>query len=723
MPKIIFIIGMHRSGTSALSGSTQILGADHMPDLIKGDTANAKGYFEPASVVRMNTDLLGELGRSWNDCRPMSEPDGAVLDKYERRATNIINKAKPKSDTLVIKDPRISMLPVFWAKCAKAAGFEPCFLIAIRTPIGASASVVRRDGLEERAAFAIWNRYMLEAEKGSRGYTRSFVEIEKLIGDPIATLERAQTQLGISWPDQPTAMRAKLEAFLESGLLKKKSANPGKNAQLALEVFDLLSHLETDTPDDVVLDKLDAIAAGFNPTCHAIHERMAAAQLRLAIERKWQIEQRAKKRAASQKDEHVATRAVLRTAAKLVAPVSPRTARRFRNSADKREPLGTDAPESARAVAPQYAQDGDLFVPFDPPPKATTKVRAIAHYLPQFHAIPENDLWWGKGFTEWSNVGKALPNYQDHYQPHCPIHFGYYDLANPRTMVEQAQVAKAYGLGGFSHYFYWFAGKTLLETPLQQMLDNPDVDIPFCLTWANENWTRTWDGGNHHILIGQEHSIGDSVNLLRHLRRYFEDPRYIRIDDKPVFTIYNSKIIPDLADIIDAWREEAASWGMPGLYLIGAETHDITPVGSLGFDAAMQFPPHNTHQANITDDKKLQNPKFTGEVFDYEKLVAHELAREEPHYKFFRSSMLSWDNTARRQDAGRIYDNFSIDAYSRWTSHISNAVLANDKYSPDEKIIFINAWNEWAEGTHLEPDRRYGFAYLKATYDSLPNAD
>ncbi|NOD34443.1 MULTISPECIES: glycoside hydrolase family 99-like domain-containing protein [unclassified Ruegeria] len=412
---------------------------------------------------------------------------------------------------------------------------------------------------------------------------------------------------------------------------------------------------------------------------------------------------------------------LLSAASKLSRPISSRAARRFRNSAKKRDPKRTTAHNQQLG---RQGFDGsgraDEFVPFDPQPKPELAVRAIAHYLPQFHPFKENDDWWGKGFTEWTNVGKAIPNFPGHYQPHCPIHLGYYDLRLPEVMVEQTRIAKAYGIGGFSYYYYWFGGKTLMEGPLEQMLGNPDADMPFCLNWANENWTRRWDGREHDVLIAQNHSIEDSVSLLRHIRKYIEDPRYIRINGRPVFIVYRANIIPDIQETTKVWRQEAQRWGEPDLYLIAAQTFDIGNPEQLGFDAALEFPPQQVKRTDITGEMEVYNPEFTGAILDYEAVVDAELDKSEPGYKLFRSSTLSWDNTARNQDASRIMGRFSIEAYKRWTAHLGNQVLSQDKYNADEKIIFINAWNEWAEGTHLEPDQRYGFAYLQATYDALP---
>lgn len=355
--------------------------------------------------------------------------------------------------------------------------------------------------------------------------------------------------------------------------------------------------------------------------------------------------------------------------------------------------------------------------PIDP------RVKLIAFYLPQFHPFPENDKWWGKGFTEWSNVGKALPNYIGHYQPHCPIHFGYYDLRIPSVTEEQAALAKEYGLYGFSYYYYWFAGKTLLETPLLKMLDNKKVDIPFCLTWANENWTRRWDGQENDILIAQDHSLEDSLAFIKNIIKYFKDPRYIRVNNKPLLIIYRPNIIPEIEAIATSWRDEIKSQGFEGLYLVAAQTFGIKSPEPFGFDASVEFPPHTVKSTDIRHQLNLSNEKFSGHIFSYQQAADNSIQYKEPDYKAFRTAMLSWDNTARKQDGSHVFHGFTLLKYKQWLSSLCCNVNSNKKYNEDEKLVFINAWNEWAEGTHLEPDRKYGYAYLQSTYDVVKSFD
>lgn len=365
----------------------------------------------------------------------------------------------------------------------------------------------------------------------------------------------------------------------------------------------------------------------------------------------------------------------------------------------------------------------DVFVEHRQNPEINPLVKVIAFYLPQFHPFAENDLWWGKGFTEWTNVGKAKPNYEGHYQPHCPIHLGYYDLRVPQVMEEQARLAKEYGIYGFNYYFYWFAGKILMDAPLEAMLQNQNVNMPFCLTWANENWTRRWDGQENDVLIAQDHSDEDSLSFIRHLIKYFKDERYIRIDGKPVLMIYRASIIPNMAATAGLWREEVRKHGISDLYLICAQSFGIRSPDEFGFDASAEFPPHTVQSGDIRGELNVINPDFNGYIFSYDQVVENAVGQVEPDYKLFRTAMLSWDNTARKQDNSHVFHGFSLLRYKQWLGHLCAKVFNNPKYAIEEKIVFVNAWNEWAEGTHLEPDRKFGYGYLQTTYDVLENYD
>lgn len=365
----------------------------------------------------------------------------------------------------------------------------------------------------------------------------------------------------------------------------------------------------------------------------------------------------------------------------------------------------------------------DPLLPLPKNPEINPAIKPIAFYLPQYHPFNENDTWWGKGFTEWTNVGKAKPNFEGHYQPHCPIHLGYYDLRLVDNMIEQANLAKSFGIHGFCYYYYWFNGKTLMELPLSNMLNDKRVDIPFFLMWANENWSRRWDGLENDILIAQNHSIEDSIAFIKNLSKYFSDDRYIKVDGKPVLGVYRPDLIPQMKETAEIWRNEMKKMGFPGLYIINSQSFKNKSPEPYDFDAAVQFPPFPFDFAKQNEKLNIINKYFTGPIFKYKDLVHHYLKENsKPNkYKLFKSTTLSWDNTARKQNSSFIFTDFKISEYKSWLNNCAISCLNDQQLSPNEKFIFINAWNEWAEGTHLEPDQKFGYKYLQATYDVLKN--
>lgn len=355
-------------------------------------------------------------------------------------------------------------------------------------------------------------------------------------------------------------------------------------------------------------------------------------------------------------------------------------------------------------------------------------IRPIALYLPQYHPIPENDAWWGEGFTEWTNVRKAEPKFRGHYQPHVPGELGYYDLRTLDVMEAQAALAKAYGVYGFCYYHYWFNGKLLLQTPLEQMLATGKPDIPFCLCWANENWSRRWDGREHDLLIEQHYSLEDDREHIRYLIRYFRDDRYIKINGKPVYIMYRPELHPEIKSATAIWREEVRRAGLEGLYLISVEnfTKGVDPA-TLGFDAAMEFAPdfpcHGPKYLKKSPleylvTKLLHNLNlrksgfFDSRVYNYDTLVDNMLAKPAVDYKQFRSVCPSWDNSARRATDAIIFHDSTPEKFKSWVREI--AACTAKQFKGDEQLFFINAWNEWGEGCHLEPDERFGLSYLQA---------
>ena len=343
----------------------------------------------------------------------------------------------------------------------------------------------------------------------------------------------------------------------------------------------------------------------------------------------------------------------------------------------------------------------------------------VAFYLPQFHPIPENDAWWGDGFTEWHNVTRALPQFEGHAQPRLPGDLGFYDLRRPETMRLQMQLARAYGIGAFCSYLYWFAGKTLLEAPLQQWLADPTLDLPLCLCWANENWSRRWDGRADDILIRQQHSPADDIAFIEHVARYIADPRYLRVDGRPLLLVYRPGLLPDAKATATRWREWCRANGVGEIQLVYVQSFDRVDPRKIGFDAAVEFPPNNTTPAPITARQHLLNPDYCGDVHDWRELARQSMAQADPDYPRYPGVNPGWDNEPRRSGNGCVFVHAAPRGYRDWLRH---AITAAQRRFPKQPMVFVNAWNEWAEGAVLEPDTRLGHAWLEATRAALQPA-
>ena len=322
-----------------------------------------------------------------------------------------------------------------------------------------------------------------------------------------------------------------------------------------------------------------------------------------------------------------------------------------------------------------------------------------------------------KGFTEWTKVKPATPAFSGHYQPHVPADIGYYDLNNQEVMHRQAKMAKQYGIDGFCFYFYWFAGKTLLEMPVRNFLKDDKIDFPYCLCWANENWTRRWDGLDSEVLISQDHSPEDDIAFIEHVAEYLRDPRYIHVEGKPLLMVYRPGLLPDARKTASRWRNWCRENGIGEIHLVYAQSFDTLDPSVYGFDAASEFPPNNSGipLVEIAPEKKTEG--FSGNIYDWSALVERSNRYTEPDYTLYRAACPSWDNSARRGQQASILVNSSPALFGRW---LFNAIgQALKQRTEDKRIIFINAWNEWAEGAHLEPDQRYGFAWLEAVRVAL----
>jgi lipopolysaccharide biosynthesis protein len=362
-------------------------------------------------------------------------------------------------------------------------------------------------------------------------------------------------------------------------------------------------------------------------------------------------------------------------------------------------------------------------------------VRAIAFYLPQFHPIPENDAWWGKGFTEWTNVTKARPLFRGHYQPHLPADLGFYDLRLPEVRQAQVDLAREYGLYGFCYFHYWFNGKRLLHRPFDEVLASGNPDFPFCLCWANENWTRTWDGCDSEVLMKQTYSHEDDLAHIRWLARAFADPRYIRVENKPLFIIYRAHKLPDIRKTTAIWRDECRRLGIGEVFLCRVDTGvDVLPPKEVGLDAAVEFYPspwslparlgsHRLREFRWNDLHFFLRRKLLGNdiyAYNYRDLVSSLSRRIQPDYLRFPCVMPSWDHSPRRRLNPVVFIGSSPKLFHQWLV----ATLANlAKSTTTPRILFINAWNEWAEGNHLEPCQKWGHAYLQAIRNALKNGN
>ena len=430
---------------------------------------------------------------------------------------------------------------------------------------------------------------------------------------------------------------------------------------------------------------------------------------------------------------------------------------------------------------------------------AEEKVKLVALYFPQFHRIPENDEWWGAGFTDWTNVRKAEPQFPGHYQPRVPKDGRYYDQSQLETIRWQVELAKSHGLHGFCHYHYWFDGKQLLETPTNLMLENRDIDFPFCLAWANEPWSRRWDGREQDLLLAQTHRPDAALweKHFEYLFRAWSDPRAICIDGKPVFMIYRPHLVTKLGDMLDFWTRRAKERGLPGLFFVAMKQYEYPQPALLDhFDGSMHFQPfealaspdfrwlpeqeaqepagavdaaiaiaqdrvppvselgwlkrqwkklphafryathevkwHLIHALMVVPKRVFQSLSRSLQVrivalrskrapplviWDYDSIWTQILKVEQDRgITTFPGAFVDWDNTPRYGKRARLFKGASPERFRYWFEQLVKVTATRPA---KERIIFLNAWNEWAEGTYLEPDERYGLEHLEIVCDTL----
>ena len=802
----LLVLGMHRSGTSALTRVLSLAGAA-LPRRLMGGTeeSNPTGHWEPYALVAYHDELLAELGSSWDDWRQLrwSGISAARQKEIRREILEIIRTDYGDASPFVLKDPRICRFVPLYKDILNAADIAVLPVLVVRNPLEVMDSLARRDGMERADAALLWLRHVLEAERATRGQKRVFVEYGALLEDWQAQLDRIVTAFGLRElaTDEDTAQV--VAAFLDPKLRHSERTGEELNhdpvlAGWVLETWKALATLVRTPASREAMARLDEVAASLDAAMPFLqarlmserrlrtrleeqleNERSRAAELerQLETERAHNTELKERIEAERARADHLqAENASLQRRLSelegrlqhveafneaLLSSTSWRITRPLRAaSAGLREAYKTIRAArhvirsqpgilatlqktvsvyrlhglgglKARITIVKNQLDNPVEISItdsetcfvdkitSPGRPHAYDIRTIAFYLPQYHPIPENDEWWGEGFTEWTNVRPARPLFPGHYQPHEPLdELGYYDLRDDEVMLKQIELAKLYGISGFCFYFYWFGGKTLLEMPLRKFLDNKNYAFPFCICWANENWTRTWDGLDREVLIAQEHSPEDDIRFISHVSRYLRDERYIRINGKPLLIVYRPSLLPNARETAERWRQWCRENGIGEIYLACTQSFDKEPPETFGFDAAIEFPPNNTGIPRIPPTELGCVDDFTGNIYDWSELVRRSERYDTPDYRLFRGLCPSWDNTARRGKAGTILVNESPEAFETW---MRNAIRDTRKRfsNPDERLIFINAWNEWAEGCHLEPDTKYGYAFLNSVRRAL----
>jgi lipopolysaccharide biosynthesis protein len=350
------------------------------------------------------------------------------------------------------------------------------------------------------------------------------------------------------------------------------------------------------------------------------------------------------------------------------------------------------------------------------------EARALALYLPQFHPTPENDAWWGRGFTEWTNVANARRRYPRHYQPHVPADLGFYDLRVSETRCAQAELARTHGIEGFLYWHYWFAGRRILERPFSEVLRSGEPDFPFALAWANQTWTGIWHGASDRVLIEQTYpGEADDEQHFREILPAFMDHRYITVDGKPLFYVFRPEQLPEPAAFVERWQRMACAAGFPGLYLV-AEMSDLLGRGAIypdpfkdGFDAGVHV--RIPVERDGTRDLGMRALRALGlpEIYEYARVPVSRPPSSEVQ-PVFPCVYPNWDNTPRSGARGLVAHGSSPE---RFGVHVADAVKRLGRLPASQRLLFVKSWNEWAEGNHLEPDLRFGASYLEVLQRSL----
>jgi lipopolysaccharide biosynthesis protein len=778
-PDVVIVLGMHRSGTSAVTRGLQTLGCALGDKLMQPALGvNDKGFWEDLDIYRLNEDLLADIGSSWNSCQVLTPERLAAptLRRHRETAKRLLQDKLQHKRPFAFKDPRTAMLLPFWKAVLDDLNLSAAYVIVIRNPLEVSQSLARRDAFANEQSLLLWYLHNRSALDNTEGQRRIVVHYANVLAEPLKELKRIASGLQLSAPDaNDPAVLQYIGDFLDSDLrhgrlsdnaLLNDASVPEEWKDLYRRLLsmatdtDVFGHrqLEKDTAErELLLRYIGTLEHDFIRGRQSEQRAVDAAKaaqdesqsLRSEVATLKGEQERVLEAMKAAQDESQSLRAEMVALADEITAMAGSKSWRYtypfrkmqrslRHRAEeiramRRRIRGWLRQRSQRSVQPE-AKPPDvlpaesstpgpvacqqvlppLFVPHRRLSEALPRpVRMVAFYLPQYHEIPENNLWWRKGFTEWSNSRLAAPLFPGHYQPHVPLH-GYYDLTDPTVMPKQFELARDYGIEGFCFYFYWFAGKTLLERPLQMLLEHPEWDTSFCLCWANENWTRRWDGLDSEILVGQKHSPEDDLQCIEHLRPYLEDPRYIRVDGKPLLVLYRPNIFPDAKATVSRWRNACRSWGLGEIFVAYVQSFENVDPACYGMDAAIEFPPNNSAPPRIDPRTVGTAPSFQGQIYDWTVFPERSKSYTEPGYMLFRGVNPGWDNTPRRKQQATIFVGDHPVRYQAWVQNAVRDTLCR-MTSADRRLLFVNAWNEWGEGAHLEPDQRWGAAYLDAT--------
>jgi lipopolysaccharide biosynthesis protein len=799
---LIIVLGMHRSGTSAITRGLQALGAnlgDTLMPPVPGD--NDKGFWEDIDINALNIEMLKTVGGDWFSLTLVGMPDIELLrsEGFLLRATELLREKMNASAVFAFKDPRVAKLLPFWNQAAEHLRLNAGYVLALRNPLSVAKSLAKRDHLFAEHSYLLWLGHVLESLRGSEGKPRVMVDYDRLMQNPDVELGRVACALHLEmdaaefedyktnfldhqlqhtvyqpedlWLDNacPPIVREIYARLLDVASDRTSIDDPvlGSEIRKWLQEFERFSaslkladkQLERLTSQHQALAERDRDLATLTHSLSAYEARID--QLEKASEdqtRRIQAMRNVLEQADTERqdiknlqkevsaltatiEQYSTSRSWRLTkplrrlnaaicGAKLLLKRAHKTKTEDVGSAWERVEHATrigDAPEAlchghnlplpAHEKSERDALDFGrvVYVPvLNKKPLSKKEVKIICFYLPQFHTFPENDAWWGDGFTEWTNVRPAKPKFFGHYQPHVPGELGYYNLLDPAVQRRQIELAKLYGIEGFCFYFYWFAGHRLMETPIRNYLNDDSLDLPFCFCWANENWTRRWDGLDAEVLISQKHSPEDDLAFISHISEYLQDPRYIRINGKPLLLVYRPNLLPSAKNTAQLWRQWCRENGIGEIYLAYTQSFEVVNPAIYGFDAAVEFPPINWNLPDVTHLAKPVVEEFSSSLYDWQALVTRSMEYRDLGYKIFRGINPGWDNTARRKKGGSVLINSNPRDYQNW---LCNAICDTKKrfVNYDERLIFVNAWNEWAEGAHLEPDMRYGYAYLEAT--------